>query len=372
MEFIDLNAQYIRLQNKIDNNIRQVLNSSKFIMGAQVEEFESKLADYVGVKHVISCSDGTSALQLIFMAYGIGAGDAVFCPDMTFIASVESAYMLRVKPVFCDIDGSSYNIKPDSLEEQIKAVIKENKYIPKAVVAVDFVGNPADYNKIREIAEKYGLILIEDAAQSMGANYYGKKCGSLGDIAATSFFPSKPLGCYGDGGAVFTNNDKMMDLLKSIRVHGKGISKYDNIRIGINSRLDTIQAAVLLAKMEVLDEEIEMRQTVANYYNDRIKDLKTPYIDTNNVSAYAQYILMAESKEKRDDILNSLKKAEIPSLLYYPNPMHKLPVFNQLFQYGMEFSNANKYADCAFGIPFSPYIKQDEQDIVIERINNII
>lgn len=369
MEFIDLKAQYLHLKSIIDKNIEETLDNAHFILSDMVKEFENNLADYLGVKYAVSCSDGTAALQLIYMAYEIGIGDAVFCPDMTFIASIEPACLLGATPVFCDINKTTYNLDVESLERQIKEVIAEGKLCPKAIVAVDFVGNPADYVNISKVATRYNLLLIEDAAQGIGAEYQGKKCGSLGHISATSFFPSKPLGCYGDGGAVFTNDDKMNSLLRSLRVHGKGKTKYDNERIGINSRLDSIQAAVLLAKLEELPREILKRQEIAQYYKKKLEnDILTPNIQLNNISSYAQYILVGESPEQRKKILTALNQNNIPSILYYPTPMHRLPVFKNINNYNQTFTNADWYSECSFGIPFSPYLLRGDQDRVIDVI----
>ncbi len=373
MEFINLKDQYKILKEQIDIQISEVLENAQFILGDKVLEFEKKLAEYVGVKHVISCSDGTSALQLIFMAEEIGYGDAVFCPDMTFIASIEPACLLGATPVFCDIDELSYNISPDSLERQIKKVIDEGKLKPKAVVAVDFVGNPASYKHLKEITQEYGLLLIEDAAQGMGAVYKGKKCGSLGDIGATSFFPSKPLGCYGDGGAVFTNNDEKAELIKSLRVHGKGITKYDNIHIGINSRLDAIQAAILIPKLNILEKEIQRRQEIAKLYDKELQNyIKIPNIDAGSMSSYAQYIVCASSKKQRNNIVNELRKNEIPSIIYYPNPLHRLPIFKNINLYTENFQNADKYSECSLGLPFSPYLNKEDQERVIMVVKQAI
>lgn len=373
MEYIDLKSQYRYLKDEIDANIREVLEGAQFILGDRVEQFERELAEYIGVKHVVSCSDGTAALQLIYMAYGIGAGDAVFCPDMTFIASVEPACMLGAAPVFCEIDPNTYNISPASLERQILRVEEEGKLKPKAVVAVDFLGNPADFDELKKIAAKHRLLLIEDAAQAAGAVYSGKKCGALGDIAATSFFPSKPLGCYGDGGAVFTDDDDMAKLLRSLRVHGKGKTKYDNIRIGINSRLDSIQAAVLLPKLHVLEEEMGKRQLAADYYRKLLKDrIGVPVITEGARSSYAQFVLMAESPEQREKLQSALAERRIPTIRYYPTPMHRLPVFRDAKTYGEAFDNTDRYAACSFGIPFSAYITQGEMEAVADCIADCI
>lgn len=372
MEFIDLKAQYHALKSEIDQNISQVLEDANFIIGKQVSEFEEKLAAYVGVKYAVGCSSGTDALQLIYMAHGIGEGNAVFCPDMTFVASVEPAFMLGAEPIFCDIDKDSYNISPDSLERQIKAVMAKGTLKPKAVVAVDFIGNPADYDRLREITDRYDLLLIEDAAQGTGASYKGRKCGSLGDIGATSFFPSKPLGCYGDGGAVFTDSEEMRDLLKSLRVHGKGRSKYDNIRVGMNARLDTLQAAVMLPKLKVLDEEIARRQEIAARYDAALKDrFVTPFISENTVSSYAQYALLAEDQTHRDEVRTKLQEEGIPTIVYYPNPMHSMKVFANCFMGDESFENTVSYADRTFSIPFSAYLTKEDQERIIEVLLKI-
>lgn len=373
MEYIDLKTQYKKLKREIDRGIEEVITDAGFILGDKVQMFEELLADYIGVKHVITCSNGTAALQLIYMAKQIGYGDAVFCPDMTFIASVEPACLLGATPVFCEIDKETYNIDPLSLERQINRVVNEGKLTPKAIIVVDFLGNPADYEKIRLIAAKHHLLLIEDAAQGMGASYHNQKCGTLGDIAATSFFPSKPLGCYGDGGAVFTNDDALDKLLRSLRVHGKGKTKYDNERIGINSRLDTLQAAVLIPKLQILDEEIRRRQIVAQYYYERLKDyIKLPVVSEDNISAYAQFVLWTKSGKEREMLQQVLKEKNIPTVRYYPTPMHQLPVFKDINTYGEEYTVTEQYAECSVGIPFSPYITQQDQDIVIDEIRKTL
>ena len=371
MDFIDLKAQYKTIRKKINKNIQQVLDDANFIMGQSVEEFEIKLAEYIGVKYAIGCGSGTDALQLIYMAYGIGAGDAVFCPDMTFVASVEPAYMLGAIPIFCDINKNTYNICTDSLERQIHTVIKQGRLRPRAIVAVDFVGNPADYDKLEKIAAEYNLLLIEDAAQGIGASYKGKKCGSFGNIAATSFFPSKPLGCYGDGGAVFTDDIDLYSILCSLRVHGKGSSKYDNVRVGINSRLDTIQAAILLIKLSVLEDEISKRQKIASKYSMALKDkYVVPCIEKGAISAYAQYTLLAEERKQRDGVCEYLKSKGVPTLVYYPRPMHTMEVFKYCHTGEEDFVNTMGYAERTFSIPFSAYLSEEDQEKIIESLLN--
>ena len=337
MQFIDLKAQYNALKAEIDANIYSVLDSSQFIGGYYVKELEAQLATFTGRKHCITCANGTDALQLAFMITGVRARDAVFCPDMTFISSVEPAKMFGATSVFCDISMDTYCLSPDSLERQIQAVLAEGKYTPKAVVAVDILGNPCDYDAILPICERYGLTLIEDAAQSFGALYHGKHTCSFGHIATTSFFPSKPLGCYGDGGAVFTDDDEFAALCRSLCVHGKGSGgKYDNIRVGINSRLDNIQASVLLPKLKALkDYELDHRQAVAERYNGAfIGKLITPVVASGCQSVWAQYALLAKDTSQRDRIIANLTEKGIPTMIYYPTPQHALPVFKEEPVYG--------------------------------------
>lgn len=369
MEFINLKAQHEYLKDEINKKIETVLESGKFILSDMVEEFEEKIADYVNMKYAIGCANGTEALQLIFMAYGIGAGDAIFCPDMTFIASVEPAVMLGAYPVFCDIDLKTFNIDISSLEDKISETIRSGNYTPKAIVGVDFLGNPAAFEEMKKISDKYGLLLIEDAAQGMGAIYRDKKCCSLGDISATSFFPTKPLGCYGDGGAVFTNDEAVCNKIKSLRVHGKGKTKYDNVQIGLNSRLDAIQAAVLLVKIEVLEEELVKRQDIAGYYDRELEGVvKTPFIENGNRSSYAQYVVLAKNDTEKKRLVTALSNEDIPTLYYYPNPMHALPVFRKYGYLDKDYQNTFEYCNRAFAIPFSPYITIEEQKKIIEVI----
>ena len=371
MQFIDLKTQYAVLKDEINANIQSVLNSTQFIGGSYVKELEEQLAAFTGRKHCITCANGTDALQLAFMACGIGKGDAVFAPDMTFISSTEPAAMFGAVSVFCDITPDTYNICLESLERQIQAVLAEGKYTPKAVVAVDILGNPCDYDAISAVCEKYGLILIEDAAQSFGASYKGKKTCSFGHIAVTSFFPAKPLGCYGDGGAVFTDDDGADALIRSLCVHGKGPGgKYNNIRIGKNSRLDNLQAAVLLPKLKALaDYEMDARQTVARRYSAAMAGkFTTPFVAEGCMSAWAQYALLAENTTQRDRIIAHLTEKDIPNMVYYPMPQHALPVFREEPCYGETFKNANDYCARTFSLPMHPYLSEVEQQTVIDAV----
>lgn len=371
MQFIDLKTQYCALKEKIDANIQTVLDSTQFIGGPMVRELEEQLAGFVSRKCCVTCANGTDALQLAYMAMCVGAGDAVFCPDVTFISSIEPARMLGASIVFCDITRDTYTLCPESLERQIQAVRMEGRLTPKAVVAVDLLGNPCDYDAIEAVCQRHGLLLIEDAAQSFGASYHGQRCGFFGDVAITSFFPAKPLGCYGDGGAVFTDNAEMEKLFQSLCVHGKGPGgKYDNVRIGMNSRLDAIQAAVLLPKLRALEEyELTARQTTARRYDAAFTGrFVTPFVAENCVSAYAQYALLAESREQRDRIIARLKVKEIPSMVYYPTPQHALPVFRNEPLYGEAFRNASNYCARTFSLPMHPYLEEPEQKKIIEAV----
>ena len=371
MQFIDLQAQYQALKTEIDANIHTVLETSQFIGGSFVKELEQQLAAFCGRKHCITCANGTDALQIAYVVAGVKEGDAVCCPDMTFISSTEPAKMFGAVSVFCDITKDTYTLSPESLEKQIQAVLAEGKLTPKAVVAVDILGNPCDYDAIDAICEKYGLFLIEDAAQSFGASYKGKRCGAFGRIATTSFFPAKPLGCYGDGGAIFTDEDEVDDLCRSLCVHGKGPGgKYDNIRVGVNSRLDNLQAAVLLPKLKALGAyEIDARQEVAKRYNEAFAGkFVTPFVAEGCVSVWAQYALLADSTAQRDAVISHLKEAGIPNMVYYPTPQHALPVFRDEPCYGETFPNANDYCARTFSLPMHPYLKEEEQQKVIDAV----
>lgn len=375
MQFIDLQAQYRALKSEIDANIQAVLDAGQFIGGNYVKELEDKLAAYVGRKHCITCGNGTDALQAAYMALGVGEGDAVFCPDCTFIASVEPANMLGATPVFCDVSMDSYNLDPQSLERQIQAVLSEGKLKPRVVVAVDFLGNPCDYDAIAFICNKYGLTLLEDAAQSMGASYKGKMCCSFGTISTTSFFPAKTLGCYGDGGAIFTDDDELAAMLRSICVHGKGPGgKYNNIRVGINSRLDNLQAAILLPKLKALaDYEIRDRETIAGRYNAAFSGkVVLPPVEQESQHSWYQYTILARDNAHREAIHAHLKERGIPTNLYYPTPMHALPVFAGMNSYGETFPNATDYCVRTLSLPMHPYLEKSVQDAIIQDVLEIL
>lgn len=354
MQFIDLAAQYQYLKEKIDRRIQTVLDHGKYIMGPEVQELEEQLASYVGVKHAITCANGTDALTLAMMVLGIKEGDAVFCPTFTFFATAEVIAFEGATPVFVDSDEATFNICPVDLEKRIQATIAEGKLTPKAIIAVDLFGLPANYPEIQKIADKYNLKLVEDAAQGFGGEINGKRAGSFGDIATTSFFPAKPLGCYGDGGAVFTNNDDYAELLKSYRVHGKGKDKYDNVRIGMNSRLDTIQAAILLEKLaEFPTELINRNKAAANYESQLASKYKTPQVPLGYVSSWAQYTLVSDN---RDAEMENYKKQGIPTMVYYGTCMHEQSAFYQLGYQAGDFPVAEKLAKSVFSLPMHGYL----------------
>ncbi|MFB2800285.1 DegT/DnrJ/EryC1/StrS family aminotransferase [Shewanella seohaensis] len=354
MQFIDLEAQYLHLKDKINTRIQKVLDHGQYIMGPEVQELEEKLAEYVGVKHAITCANGTDALTLAMMVLGIKEGDAVFCPTFTFFATAEVISFEGATPVFVDSDPDTFNICPIDLEKRIKATLAEGTLKPKAIIAVDLFGLPANYPEIQKIADKYNLKLVEDAAQGFGGSINGERAGSFGDIATTSFFPAKPLGCYGDGGAIFTNNDEYAELIKSYRVHGKGTDKYDNVRIGINSRLDTIQAAILLEKLAEFPTELINRNRSAEKYNKSLADkYKTPQVPVGYTSSWAQYTLICEN---RDEAMMNYKAQGIPTMIYYGTCMHQQTAFKELGYSDHEFPIASKLASQVFSLPMHPYL----------------
>ena len=380
MEFIDLKTQQKRIQEKINSNIQKVLNHGSYIMGPEVKQLEAILAAYTDTKHAISCASGTDALLMALMAYGVKPGDAIFTTPFTFIATAEVISLLGATPVFVDIDPKTFNIHPAKLALAIQAVrtndpsiyplpIDASRLTPRGVIPVDLFGLPADYDAISAIAKEHGLFVIEDAAQSFGAKYKDKMACSFGDIGCTSFFPAKPLGCYGDGGMCFTKDDHLAEVMESIRVHGKGGDKYDNVRIGINGRLDTLQAAILLAKFEIFPEEIELRQTVAHRYMSLLTpntSLLTPNIPKGYASAWAQYSLLARDEEHRTALLKILQTNKIPSAIYYPKPLHMQTAFSHLGYKKGDFPVSEDCANRVFSLPMHPYLTEKDQEEICE------
>jgi len=367
IEFIDLRAQQDRIRENLRKRIETVLDHGQYIMGPEIGELERRLAEYVGVKHCVSCSSGTDALLLALMAYGVGPGDAIFTTPFTFIATAEVISLLGATTVFVDIDAGTFNIDPGKLQAAIQDLKKRKPELrPRGIIPVDLFGQPADYDEISAIATAEGLFVLEDAAQSFGAVYKGRKAGSLADVAATSFFPAKPLGCYGDGGAVFSNDDSLAEAMRSIRVHGKGVDKYDNVRIGINGRLDTLQAAILLAKLEVLDEELALRDQVAMRYSDALKHVvTTPLVKPDRTSVWAQYSVLSD---KRDDLMKKLKARGVPTAIYYPKPLHLQGAFASLGFVNGDFPLSEECAARIFSLPMHPYLSIDEQKHIIESL----
>jgi dTDP-4-amino-4,6-dideoxygalactose transaminase len=370
MQFRDLKKQYQVLKPDIEKAMADVMESASYISGRQVAELEQELAEYVGVKHCITCGNGTDALTLALMTLGVGENDAVFVPDFTFFSSAETVAYEGATPVFTDILEDTFNMDPDSLERVIQAVLKEGKLTPKVVVTVDLFGLPADYHRIREIADRYGLYILEDAAQGFGGMYHGKRAGSFGDIATTSFFPAKPLGCYGDGGAIFTDNDEWAQLLRSYRIHGKGSDKYDNVRIGMNSRLDTLQAAILQVKLKAFqDYELEDVDKIAAKYNDGLKNhVKVPVIPKECGSGWAQYSILLKDEQERTDVQTYLKEQGVPSMIYYPRGMHQQTAFAGSNLYGETCPVTADVCRRVLALPLSPYLTEEDQQKVIRLI----
>jgi UDP-2-acetamido-2-deoxy-ribo-hexuluronate aminotransferase len=374
MEFRDLKSQYKKYKAEIDKAIIEVLTNANFISGKQVNELEKSLAEYVGVKHCISCANGTDALTLMMMAWDIKAGDAVFVPDFTFFASGEIVSFEGATPIFVDIDRTTFNIDVNKLEESIQHVLREEKYTPKAIIPVDLFGLPANYIEIERIANKYNLLILEDAAQGFGGRIGDKKACSFGDAAITSFFPAKPLGCYGDGGAIFTNDDEVAKKLRSICVHGKGEDKYDNVRIGINSRLDTIQAAILQVKLKAfIEHELEDVNKIYNLYNEKLSNIiEIPVIPEDYYSSFAQYTIKLKNKEQRDKLQVYLKGNGIPSMIYYTKPMHRQKAFDDMHCNDQDYPVTNELCDCVLSLPMHPYLSVEDIDFVCENIKKFI
>ncbi len=384
MQFIDLAAQQKRIRDRLEANITAVLDHGSYIMGPEIRSLEEKLAQYAGVKHAISCASGTDALLLALMAYEIGPGDAVFTTPFTFIATAEVIRLLGATPVFVDIDPGTFNMDPAKLEPAIRALADNSSadaatprsdipLVPRGIIAVDLFGLPLDYDTLNPIASQNGLFVLEDAAQSFGAEYKGKKACSLTEIGCTSFFPAKPLGCYGDGGMCFTDNENLYEIIESLRVHGKGTHKYDNVRIGTNGRMDTLQAAVLLAKFEIFPEEIELRQQVAGRYGRLLNqqtEVQVPAVPQEMKSAWAQYSVLAGDETHRSRLQAKLKEAGIPTAIYYPTPLHRQTAFKSLGYKAGDFPVSEDFSSRIFSLPMHPYLSTADQERIAEILSN--
>lgn len=382
MQFRDLSKQYEVFKSQIDAKMMSVAASAHFIAGPEVKELEKVLAEYVGVRHCITCANGTDAITIAMRAWGVGKGDVVFVPDFTFFSSGECPADEGATPIYVDVDERTYNINPVKLEETVRKVIAEGKYKAKAVVAVDLFGLPADYPAIKEICQKYDLLLLEDGAQGFGGSLNGKMACSFGDISTTSFFPAKPLGCYGDGGAIFTDNDEWAELIRSICVHGKDTSnpndpnaKYNNIRIGKNSRLDTIQAAILLPKFKAfVDYELGDVNKVAGWYTEGLKDanLILPEVKEGFYSSWAQYTIQLSYGIDRKEVQAKLKAAGIPSMVYYAKPMHLQGAFNGTDSANADCPVTEKLCATVLSLPLDPYKSKDDIDLVVSELKKAI
>lgn len=376
MEFRDLKKQYEFLKADIDKNMADVINSAHYISGPQVKELEKKLAEYVGVKHCITCANGTDAISLGLMAWNVGPGDVVFVPDFTFFSSGECPAFAGATPIFVDVKEDTYNIDPNKLEKAVERVIADGKYKAKVVVAVDLFGQPAEYDEIKNICKKYDLYLLEDAAQGFGGSIGNRKACSFGDISTTSFFPAKPLGCYGDGGAIFTDNDEWADLIRSYAVHGKaGNDKYNNVRIGMNSRLDTLQAAILLPKFEAFAKyELTDINIIAKWYDELLADanVKTPVVLDSYVSSWAQYTIQLLGGVNREEVQAKLKEKEIPSMVYYMKPMHLQGAFEGTYSAVADCKVTEKLCKCVLSLPMHPYMTRDDVEFVSKIIASVV
>ncbi|MBP3454772.1 MAG: DegT/DnrJ/EryC1/StrS family aminotransferase [Alistipes sp.] len=373
MQFRDLSRQYQALKADIDRAMLDVAASSAYIMGHHVQELERELAEYAGTRHCISCASGTDALTLALKAWGVKRGDAVFVPDFTFFASAEAVSREGATPVFVDIDRETFNIDPADLENKIEATIRKGLLVPKVIITVDLFGLPANYPVIRRIARKHRLLILEDGAQGFGGSINGKRNCSFGDISTTSFFPSKPLGCYGDGGACFTDNDEWAALMDSYRMHGKGSSKYENVRIGMNSRLDTIQASIIQVKLKAFAEELAAVNKAAAEYTARLKNIvQTPAVPAGFMSSWTQYTIKLNDKTERDGLQAYLHSQEIPSRVYYPAPIHRQVAYANLGISEAECPVADELCETVLSLPMHPYISLEEIDEVCNAIERFL
>lgn len=373
MQFRDLKQQYAVLKTDIDRAVIEAVSSGAYIMGGPVLELERQLAVYTRVRHCITCASGTDALRLALKAWGVRQGDAVFVPDFTFFATAEAVSSEGATPVFVDVDCETFNIDPADLENKIETTVQKGVLTPKVIIAVDLFGLPADYDAVRRIADNYGLLVLEDGAQGFGGCANGKRSCSFGDISTTSFFPAKPLGCYGDGGACFTDNDEWARLMDSYRMHGKGSSKYENVRIGMNSRLDTIQASILKVKLKAFDEELAAVNQAAAHYNARLADIvAAPVVPAGFLSSRAQYTIRLNSKTERDALQSELRSQGIPSMIYYPIPMHRQGAYRSLDTVVSQCPVASKLCDTVLSLPIHPYITSEEIERVCDAIKGFM
>ena len=374
MEFRDLKKQYQILKAELDSVMQEVAASGGYIMGNAVAELEQQLSDYVGVKYCMTCANGTDALTLALKTLGIGKGDAVFVPDFTFFSSAEVVALEGATPVFVDVNPSTFNIDSNSLKAAIERVCNDTELRARAVIAVDLFGLPADYPQITAIARQHGLFIIEDGAQGFGGRIGDRKSCSFGDISTTSFFPAKPLGCYGDGGAVFTNNEEWAEIIRSLRVHGKGHNKYDNIRIGLNSRLDTIQAAILQVKLNAFKEqELDAVNHVAAQYTKLINAalgddaITTPNIPEGYMSSWAQYTIQLRDASQRSGLQTRMKEAGIPTMIYYPTPMSMQTAFKGLHLY-VDTHIARQLSQSVLSLPMHPYLADEDIHVIVDAL----
>ena len=374
MQFRDLKTQYTVLKDEMDKAILDVVASSAFVMGPKIKEMEKAFSEYVGVKHCVACNSGTDALLLALKAWDVKPGDAVFVPSFTFFASAEVVAMQGATPVFVDVDKDTFNIDVADLEHKIEHTLKAGRLTPRVIIAVDLFGLPADFKAIRQVADRHGLYVLEDGAQGFGGRIGDQKACTFGDISTTSFFPAKPVGCYGDGGAVFTDHDEWAALLDSYHIHGKGSDRYDNVRIGMNSRMDSIQAAILLVKLKAFKEhELVEVNKVAARYTEKLRDVvKTPIVPDGYYSSWAQYTLQLENKEQRAGLQAALKALDIPTAIYYPIPMHRQTAFGYLNLDENHCPVADRLADTVISLPIHPYLAEKDQDVICKAVRDFL
>lgn len=365
IDFIDLKAQRRYIGQAMDDAILKVVHEGSYVLGPEVKQIEDELAAYCGAKHVIGCANGTDALVLCLAALELKPGDAVICPSFTFAATAEVIAWLGGTPIFADIDEATYNIDPKRLGAALDTA-KKLGLRPRALIPVDLFGQPADYDPIEAFCAENDLVMIADTAQGFGGRYKGRIAGSIGTLATTSFFPAKPLGCYGDGGAIFTDNDEYVDIIRSLHIHGKGTDKYDNIRIGVNSRLDTVQAAVLLQKLAIFNEELDKRQIVAQRYNEGLKDVSiTPYVMPDCVSSWAQYTIRIPA-DRRASFIDALKAKGVPTAIYYPKPVHQQIAYKHFPVAGNGLPVSDRVAGEVIALPMHAYLDEATQGYIVE------